>query len=62
MLTASSVVARPIRILQNSSTGNRVSWATIKDANTGKVLHVGTPAYIRRIARARYNRVVTFSA
>jgi hypothetical protein len=51
-------LARPIRVLQNSSKSGD-QWGQIKDVATGQILHTGRLAYIRRVARKRYNQQVT---
>lgn len=49
-------VFRPIKVIQNThKRGKKPTRLTIKDAESGKVLHVGEPAYITRVAAKRYN-------
>jgi hypothetical protein len=52
-------VFRPIKVIQNThKRGKSPTRMTIKDADSGQVLHVGEPTYIKRVAAKRYNVVV----
>jgi DUF917 family protein len=44
----------PVRILLNTSNRSSHQWAKIVDARTGKILHTGQLAYIKRLAKLRY--------
>ncbi len=57
---ASNVIARPIRVVQNTSNPTQ-QWGQIKCGLTNQVLHTGQLGYIRQVARKRYNSKVTFS-
>lgn len=48
----------PVIVVSNRVT-RKTAWARIRHAKTGKVLHVGKPRYIERIARERYGKIVT---
>jgi hypothetical protein len=51
-----NVFSIPIRVIVNSGTSTKGDrWARIKCAKSGKVLHTGRIAYIRRVAKQRYN-------
>ena len=49
-----TVVARPVKVTINA-TKRRPSWGRIKCVTTGVTLHTGQPAYIKRVARVKYN-------
>lgn len=50
--------ATPIKVRRNTSANSpNHQWAEIVHAQTGTVLHRGQIAYIRRVARKRYNRI-----
>jgi hypothetical protein len=55
MKTIASQIAVKVKVLQNRNHG-RADYAQIKV--NGQVRHVGQPAYIRRVARKRYNVAV----
>lgn len=44
-----------IAVRINTTRSDRNQWARIVCKNTGKVLHVGQPKYIARVALRRYN-------
>lgn len=48
-----------VTVLQNAIT-RKAAWATIKNAQTGEVLHTGKPGYIKRVAKQKYNKQVVF--
>ena len=58
IFTTPVVPAVSVRVIANSKNPRNVSWMRIVDAKTGKVLHTGCPAYIKKIARERYLRSV----
>jgi len=60
MKKATVKIARPVKIIQNSSRKGD-QWGKIADAETGELLHVGRLPYIRQVARKRYNTHVNFS-
>lgn len=54
-------VARPVRIIQNSSNAQSAQWGQIRCDRTNRVLHTGRLPYIKQVARKRYNLVVDFA-
>ena len=44
----------------NTRNRNRNQWARITDAQSGQVLHTGQPAYIKRVAKKKYNTSLNF--
>jgi hypothetical protein len=50
--------SRPVRILVNGSESK--PWAKIVCNSTGKVLHIGQPNYIKKVAMGRYNSLPSF--
>ncbi len=48
---------RPVKILQNT-TKNRADYVEIRDAVTGAKLHRGQRAYITRLAKQRFYKIV----
>lgn len=54
-------IARPVKVIQNSTNEKSQRWGQIKDAKTGEVLHTGQLGYIVRTARKRYNVAVTLA-
>ena len=55
------VVARPVKVIQNTANANRPQWGKICDGITGEVLHTGQLRYIKHTARKRYNTEVKFA-
>ena len=51
-------VARPIRVILNTSNTNRHQWAKIVEGK--KVLHTGQPRYIKRVAKRKFNLDLMF--
>ena len=58
MKTLATNVFRPVRVLKNT-TKKQADYFIIKCAESGKVLHCGRPAYIRRVAKERYNAKIS---
>ena len=48
----------PVVVISNRVT-RKTAWARIRHAVTGKVLHVGKPRYIERVAREKYGKIVS---
>lgn len=48
-------VANPVRVVINSTKGD---WAQIRSGLNSRVLHTGRVAYIKRVAKNRYNTLV----
>jgi|TARA_R110000824_G_scaffold286899_1_gene475000 hypothetical protein len=44
----------------NTRNRNRNQWARITDAQSGQVLHTGQPAYIKQVAKKKYNTSLDF--
>lgn len=53
-------VARQVKVIKNSVGVNAPKYAVIRDAVTGQQLHIGRPNYIARVAKTRYNTIVSF--
>jgi hypothetical protein len=59
MLSTKVVIARPVKIVLNTSDKKSHQWGQIRCAVSGTVLHTGQVPYIRQVARKLYNaRVV----
>ena len=59
MLSTKVVIARPVKVIVNTSDRKSVAqWGQIRDAASGQVLHTGQVPYIRRVAKQRYNMLV----
>ena len=44
----------------NTKNRSRNQWARITDARSGEVLHTGQPAYIKQVAKKKYNTLLDF--
>ena len=42
----------------NTKNRSRNQWARITDARSGQVLHTGQPAYIKQVAKKKYNTLL----
>ena len=51
-------VARPVRVILNTTNTNRHQWAKIVEGR--KVLHTGQPRYIKRVAKKKFNLDLLF--
>lgn len=58
MKNVATTTVRPIKIQFNSRKAGNVSWARIRDASTGQILHTGQLAYIKQVAAKKYNQKV----
>ena len=54
-----NVFAVGIKGKLNTQDATRDQWAQIVECKTGKVLHTGQPRYIKRVARTRYNTLLS---
>jgi len=59
MLRTAVKIARPVKVVVNTSDKRSHQWGQIRDAVTGRVLHTGQVGYIKRVAKKRYNSVVS---
>ena len=48
------------RIVHVAHNGHKNRVAVVRDANTGKILHIGKAKYIKAVAKRRYNTRVVF--
>ncbi len=55
MKNTAAIVANPVRVQLNTPNKARSQWARIICERTGKTLHTGQPAYIKRLARKKFN-------
>tara|TARA_R110000744_G_scaffold2381_1_gene9682 strand:- start:186 stop:371 length:186 start_codon:yes stop_codon:yes gene_type:complete len=44
----------------NTKNRSRNQWAQITNAQNGRVLHTGQPAYIKHVAKKKYNTSLSF--
>ena len=58
MKAVETVDAVRVEVVKNSVT-RKAAWGRIRNAATGQVLHTGTPAYLKRVAKAKYNKIVS---
>ena len=57
MKNKATITLQPIIVQTNTDNKNKNRWARIKCVTTGKVLHTGSPSYIKRVAK-RYNKII----
>ena len=55
MKSVKAVQKRRVRIARNTSNAKAHQWARIVCAETGEILHVGQPRYIKRVAAKKFN-------
>jgi hypothetical protein len=59
MKNANVVMARQVKVIVNGAhKGDK--WGKIVDAKTGKILNTGQIHYLKRVALAKYNALVSF--
>ena len=52
------IPTRTIKVESNGAAAKANQWMRIKDAKTGEILHTGKPAYIKRLAKKRYQSLL----